>query len=118
MTIAETTDRQPQGERAYNELRDRLVLLRIGPGQPIDEGQVAGELAVGRTSVREALSRLAVDGLVTSFPGRGTFASTITIADLTHICDERLALEVTSPVGRPNTPPCLTYLRFGGSRAS
>src|SRR5690554_4041481 len=44
--------------RAYNALRDRLVLLEIAPTHPIHEPQLAEELGVGRTPMREALKRL------------------------------------------------------------
>src|SRR3977135_2905886 len=80
-------------ERAYRELRDRLVTLRIPPGAPIDEDQLGEELEMGRTPVREAIKRLALENLVTVFPRRGTFASEINITDLAHISDVRAQLE-------------------------
>ena len=48
-------------DRAYLALRDRLITLQIRPGEPIDDGQIARELEVGRTPVREALKRLEND---------------------------------------------------------
>jgi len=80
-------------DRAYAELRDRLVTLRIAPGAPIDEDVLGGELEMGRTPVREAIKRLAHENLVTVFPRRGTFASEINITDLAHISDVRGVLE-------------------------
>ncbi len=80
-------------DRAYRELRDRLVTLRIAPGAPIDEDLVGRELKMGRTPVREAIKRLALENLVTVFPRRGTFASEINITDLAHISDVRTQLE-------------------------
>jgi DNA-binding GntR family transcriptional regulator len=80
-------------DRAYRELRDRLVMLRIPPGAPIDEDLVGRELEMGRTPVREAIKRLALENLVTVFPRRGTFASEINITDLAHISDVRAQLE-------------------------
>jgi DNA-binding GntR family transcriptional regulator len=79
--------------RAYEELRDRIVTLRIAPGAPIDEDLIGQELAMGRTPVREAIKRLALENLVTVFPRRGTFASEINITDLAHISDVRSVLE-------------------------
>jgi DNA-binding GntR family transcriptional regulator len=69
-------------DRAYVELRDRIVTLRIPPGSPIDEDQLGSELSMGRTPVREAIKRLALENLVTVFPRRGTFASEINISDV------------------------------------
>jgi DNA-binding GntR family transcriptional regulator len=88
-------DRIPQSlaDRAYLTLRDRLITLQIRPGEPIDDLQVAGELQVGRTPVREALKRLENDRLVVAYPRRGTFATGVDITDLAHINEIRLQLE-------------------------
>ena len=80
-------------DKAYVAIRDRLIMLGIRPGEPIDDGELARELGVGRTPVREALKRLEGDRLVVSFPRRGTFATGMDIADLAHISDIRAQLE-------------------------
>jgi DNA-binding GntR family transcriptional regulator len=85
--------RELLGDRAYAELRDRIVTLRLAPGAPINEDLLGEELAMGRTPVREAIKRLALENLVTVFPRRGTFASEINITDLAHISDVRVQLE-------------------------
>src|SRR5579875_4223244 len=85
--------RELLADRAYDELRDRIVTLRIAPGEPIDEDAIGEELGMGRTPVREAIKRLALENLVTVFPRRGTFASEINITDLAHISDVRVQLE-------------------------
>ena len=69
-------------DRAYAALRDRIVALRIAPGAPINEDALGRELDMGRTPVREAIKRLALENLVTVFPRRGTFASEINISDV------------------------------------
>jgi DNA-binding GntR family transcriptional regulator len=92
----QTSQRPPRellADRAYADLRDRIVTLRIAPGGPIDEDQLGGELGIGRTPVREAIKRLALENLVTVFPRRGTFASEINITDLADISDVRTQLE-------------------------
>ena len=80
-------------DRAYAELRDRIVTLAIPPGAPINEDALGQALEMGRTPVREAIKRLALENLVTVFPRRGTFASEINITDLAHISDVRVRLE-------------------------
>jgi DNA-binding GntR family transcriptional regulator len=80
-------------DRAYSELRDRIVTLAIPPGAPINEDALGRELEMGRTPVREAIKRLALENLVTVFPRRGTFASEINITDLAQISDVRVLLE-------------------------
>ena len=85
--------REPLADRAYAELRDRIVTLRIAPGAPINEEALGRELGLGRTPLREAIKRLALENLVVVFPRRGTFASEINITDLTAISDVRVQLE-------------------------
>jgi DNA-binding GntR family transcriptional regulator len=85
--------REPLADRAYAELRDRIVTLRIAPGAPINEEALGRELGLGRTPLREAIKRLALENLVVVFPRRGTFASEIDITDLTAISDVRVQLE-------------------------
>ena len=50
-----------QAEAAYRQLRDKLIMLDIRPGEPINDGQLAAELGFGRTPVREAIKRLEVE---------------------------------------------------------
>ena len=92
-TRAAAGARELLADRAYAELRDRIVTLRIAPGAPIDEDVLGAELGIGRTPVREAIKRLALENLVTVFPRRGTFASEINITDLADISDVRIQLE-------------------------
>lgn len=80
-------------EQAYRTIRDRLIMLDIAPGEPINEGRLAEELGFGRTPVREALKRLETDHLVASFPRRGTFATTVDITELAAISEVRQLLE-------------------------
>jgi DNA-binding GntR family transcriptional regulator len=80
-------------DRAYREIRDRLVMLDIRPGSPINEEQLGASLGIGRTPVREALKRLAYERLVVAYPRRGTFATDVNITDLAHISEVRRHLE-------------------------
>lgn len=80
-------------ERAYEFLRDRLVMLDIKPGDPINEEWAGGVLEMGRTPIREALKRLETERLVVAFPRRGTFATDVNISDLAHISEVRRTLE-------------------------
>jgi len=84
---------EPLADRAYSELRDRIVTLRIPPGAPLAEEALGRELGLGRTPLREAIKRLALESLVVVFPRRGTFASEINITDLSAISDVREQLE-------------------------
>ncbi|MDQ6818021.1 MAG: GntR family transcriptional regulator, partial [Actinomycetota bacterium] len=70
-----------------------IVTLRLSPGAPIDEDRLGRQMQMGRTPVREAIKRLALENLVAVFPRRGTFASEINVTDLAHISDVRIQLE-------------------------
>jgi DNA-binding GntR family transcriptional regulator len=80
-------------ERAYNELRDRIVTLRLPPGAVLREDALMRELAVGRTPLREAVKRLVLENLVAVQPRRGTFVSAVESADIVHITEVRAELE-------------------------
>ncbi|MEV7794585.1 GntR family transcriptional regulator [Streptomyces sp. NPDC087512] len=80
-------------DQAYRSIADRLVTLRIRPGEPLNDERIAAELGFGRTPVREALKRLEHERLIVAYPRRGTFATEVQIADLGHISEVRLQLE-------------------------
>jgi DNA-binding GntR family transcriptional regulator len=82
-----------QAEAAYRQLRDKLIMLEIRPGEPINDGQLAIELGFGRTPVREAIKRLEVDHLVVSYPRRGTFATSVDFTELADVSEIRELLE-------------------------
>jgi DNA-binding GntR family transcriptional regulator len=80
-------------DRAYVELRDQIVTLTLAPGAPLNEEALGRELQLGRTPLREAVKRLALENLVAVYPRRGTFVTEINITDLAHVSDVRAQLE-------------------------
>jgi DNA-binding GntR family transcriptional regulator len=80
-------------DRAYVELRDRIVTLRLAPGSVIREDELMTELAIGRTPLREAVKRLALENLVAVQPRRGTFVSDVDASDIENISEVRAELE-------------------------
>ena len=80
-------------EQAYLFVRDRLVMLDIPPGSPLNEEELGSTLGMGRTPIREALKRLESERLVVAYPRRGTFATDVNISDLAHISEVRRTLE-------------------------
>ncbi|GAA4698175.1 GntR family transcriptional regulator [Pseudonocardia yuanmonensis] len=93
MSVALVGEGGSLAERAYTAIRDRLVMLEIRPGDPLNDDRLATELGTGRTPVREALKRLEGDRLVVAYPRRGTFATAVDITDLAHLSEVRLSLE-------------------------
>lgn len=61
----------------YDTLRDEILDLVLPPGSPIDEVQLAERFKMSRTPIREALVRLAGEGLVDTLPNRSTMVSNI-----------------------------------------
>jgi DNA-binding GntR family transcriptional regulator len=62
-------------EQAYRELEEQIVTLRLKPGEFVSEYALSESLAIGRTPIREALQRLAREGLVTILPRKGILVS-------------------------------------------
>lgn len=71
----------------YEILRDDILNLALPPGSPIDEIQLAERLSMSRTPIREALVRLAGEGLVTTLPNRSTVVSNIDFLNMHHFFD-------------------------------
>jgi DNA-binding GntR family transcriptional regulator len=80
-------------ERAYRELRDRIVTLRLAPGTVLREDDLMAELGIGRTPLREAVKRLALENLVAVRPRRGTYVTDVDAAEIIHITEVRAELE-------------------------
>jgi DNA-binding GntR family transcriptional regulator len=80
-------------ERAYYELRDRVVSLSLPPGSPIREEALMKELGMSRTPIREALLRLGLEKLVVVVGRRGTFVSDVNVGDVGMIYEFRREME-------------------------
>jgi DNA-binding GntR family transcriptional regulator len=61
----------------YDLLRDEILDLKLAPGSPVDEVQLAARFGMSRTPIREALVRLAGEGLIETLPNRSTMVSNI-----------------------------------------
>jgi DNA-binding GntR family transcriptional regulator len=82
-----------EADRAYVDLRDRIVTQRLAPGTVLREDELMRELEVGRTPLREAVKRLALENLVAVQPRRGTFVSPVEASDIVNISEVRAELE-------------------------
>src|ERR1700756_1036114 len=88
--------RTTASSRIYSELRNELVSLRRRPGEAISEAEIALSYGLSRTPVREAILKLADEGLVDIFPQSGIFVSRIPLAALPEAIIVRKALEETT----------------------
>jgi DNA-binding GntR family transcriptional regulator len=91
--VADTTATRLVAERAYVELRDRIVTLQLRPETVLREDALMSEMGIGRTPLREAVKRLALENLVEVQPRRGTFVTAIEAADIQNITEVRAELE-------------------------
>ncbi len=75
--------RRGSGARLVHDLlRDEILDLVLPPGSPIDEVQLAERFGMSRTPIREALVRLAGEGLVETLPNRSTMVANIDVLNL------------------------------------
>lgn len=77
-------------------LRSRIVAADLPPGSPVDEKAIAAELGLSRTPVREAIIRLADEGLVQVYPRMGTFVTRISLERVATSQFVREAIETAS----------------------
>ena len=80
-------------DRAYVALEEMLCTLRLEPGVVLSEGALSETLGIGRTPVREALQRLAREGLVTVLPRRGVLVSEFNVKKQLRMLEVRRELE-------------------------
>ena len=80
-------------QKAYAEIRRRILDGELIAESPLSEYQLAEELQLSRTPVREAVKRLEREGLVQAIPNRGTFVSKLTSKDISEIYQVREQLE-------------------------
>lgn len=79
--------------QAYEIIKGWIVNQDLAPGMKLQEDALADRLGVSRTPFREALSRLAQEGLVTMVPRRGTFVVDLTQEDIVDLYEAREAIE-------------------------
>ncbi|WP_371540025.1 GntR family transcriptional regulator [Streptomyces sp. NBC_00466] len=82
--------------RVHALLRSRITSLELLPGAPLSENELAAELDVSRTPVREALILLGEESLVDVFPKLGTFVSRISVDAVLEAQFMREALELAA----------------------
>jgi DNA-binding GntR family transcriptional regulator len=81
-------------ERLVDQIRDRIALGALALGSRVSDKDLASEMQVSRTPVREALLQLQVEGLIVVRPRSGTFVFEPSADDLSQICEMRSLMEV------------------------
>ncbi len=84
---------KPLRELVCENIRQAIIDGTFSPGERLMEIQMADEMGVSRTPVREAIRKLELEGFVVMIPRRGTYAD-ISIKDITEIYEVRTSLDV------------------------
>ncbi|MBQ9376297.1 MAG: GntR family transcriptional regulator [Schwartzia sp.] len=84
---------QPLREVVCETIRDAIRHGVLQPGERLMEIQLAEELGVSRTPVREAIRKLELEGYVIMMPRRGTYVSDLSIRDINEVFEIRTSLE-------------------------
>ncbi|MDF2500323.1 MAG: rspR 3 [Anaerosporomusa subterranea] len=85
---------KPLREVVAETLRDAIVSGVLKPGERLMEIQLAEELGVSRTPVRESIRKLELEGFVVMVPRRGTYVTDLSIKDINEVYEIRTVLDV------------------------
>lgn len=84
---------KPLREIVFEHLREAIIKGKLRPGERLMEMQLADEMGVSRTPVREAIRKLELEGLVIMVPRRGAYVADLSIKDVAETFEIRSALE-------------------------
>lgn len=84
---------RPLREIVYEELRSLILTGKIKPGTRMMEIELAEDMGVSRTPIREAIRKLEKEGLVVIEPRKGAYASEVSVKDMEDILEVRANLE-------------------------
>ncbi|MCL6478001.1 MAG: GntR family transcriptional regulator [Peptococcaceae bacterium] len=84
---------KPLRELVFESLREAIIHGRLKPGERLMEIQLAEEMGVSRTPVREAIRKLELEGFVVMIPRKGAYVSGISVKDIVDVFEVRAALE-------------------------
>ncbi|MBF7082675.1 GntR family transcriptional regulator [Desulfallas sp. Bu1-1] len=84
---------KPLREIVFETLREAIIQGRLKPGERLMEIQLAEEMGVSRTPVREAIRKLELEGFVVMIPRKGAYVAGISIKDIVDVFEVRAALE-------------------------
>lgn len=81
-------------EKVYSTIKKRILSFELKPGERFFETEIAENLGVSRTPIREAFNRLEQEGLIKALPKRGYAVSDVTAKEIEELYEIREALEV------------------------
>jgi DNA-binding GntR family transcriptional regulator len=84
---------KPLRDVVFENLRSAILEGKLKSGQRLMEVQLAEQLGVSRTPVREAIRKLELEGLVVMLPRKGAYVANISVKDLMDVLEIRASLE-------------------------
>ena len=93
LAIVEESAPRSLAEQAYQLLNAKITRLELAPGGVLVEKALMEDLGIGRTPIREALQRLAMEGLVSHLPNRGMLVADISATSVQHIYEFRALID-------------------------
>jgi len=84
---------KPLRELVFEALREAILKGVLKPGERLMEIQLAEEMGVSRTPVREAIRKLELEGLVAMVPRKGAYVASLSMKDIIEVFEIRSALE-------------------------
>jgi DNA-binding GntR family transcriptional regulator len=84
---------KPLGELVFESLREAIIEGMLRPSERLMEIQLAEEMGVSRTPVREAIRKLELEGLVVMIPRKGAYVAGLSLKDIADVFEIRGALE-------------------------
>ena len=102
----------------YGKLREAIVDGVLSAGSKLSEIELAEQMAVSRTPVREAIRQLAQTGLVTLSPRKGAFVTLPSVKDASDLYELRMALEMLAVANLSVDPPVEELMEFRSIFAS
>ena len=85
---------KPLRDVVFENLRDAIITQVLKPGERLMEIQLADEMGVSRTPVREAIRKLELAGLVVMVPRKGAYVAGVSMKDIHEVYEVRSALEM------------------------
>ena len=92
--MIETKSKVSLSQSAYNQIKDAICQGQIAPGDILSESQLASQLSMSRTPVREALRTLASEGFVDIRNGIGAYVKPLSSKDMEDLYEVRCLLEM------------------------
>lgn len=99
-------------EQAYTYIKTKIIHCDYPPGMFLNEEQLRTELAISRTPIRDAISRLEQENLVRVLPKKGILVSELPIREIQSIFETRLLVEPYALLNYGNSIPQSEYQKY------